>query len=71
MGVKDSTNFIWIARDGNGSLYMYFQEPVRNNITLPHWKGGTYVCLDDTPLDDYFVSLSFDDGPVKITLSKQ
>lgn len=69
--MKDLTNFIWIARDGNGSLYMYFQEPVRNNITLPNWKGGTYVCIDGTPLDEDFEALSFDDGPIRISISKE
>lgn len=53
---------VWIARDGDGSLYMYFQEPYKGRITVPNWQGGVYVNLDGTVLDDVFSWLCYEDG---------
>lgn len=61
---------VWIARDIDGRLFMYFVEPVFSGT---YWKADKYssmVDISNTELDETYKSLSCKDGPLKLKLRK-
>ena len=61
---------IWIARDIDGRLFMYFVEPVFGGA---HWKTDKYssmVDISNTELDETYKTLGYKDKPLKLKLRK-
>jgi len=61
---------IWIARDIDGRLFMYFAEPVFDGH---HWKTDRYssmIDISNTELDETYKALGYKDKPLKMKLRK-
>jgi len=62
---------VYIARDSDGSLFLHFNEPVIDNVGGKHWQSLPYksmINLDNTPLNEMYCDLKFEDEPVKIKI---
>ena len=55
---------MWVARDCDNSLYLYEEEPVK--------EEGFYCCIHHTQImeldEDLFPELSYEDGPKQAKL---
>ncbi len=62
---------VWIARDENGQLFMYFNEPIIDYTSGIHWQSFPYkhmVNIDSTPIAEKLKDLKYTDKPVKAKL---
>lgn len=59
---------IWIARDGDGRLFIHFEQPRMMNLSLKSWTSHSYSDVTGTPLDDAYADLTVENGPVKRTI---
>lgn len=55
---------VWIARDSDGSLWITFSEPKKQNMSLASWWSSNGTDVSGTSLDREFETLKFGDGPV-------
>lgn len=64
---------IWIARDSDLRLYMFFSEPFLDNISGGHWQTYPYqnmINIETTPLAEMFKNLKFSDKPIRMKMFK-
>lgn len=58
---------LWIARDENGTLELFYEEPYYG--TIPGigdaWKNGDYICKLDSKL---FPEVTFENSPQEVEL---
>lgn len=60
---------VWLARDKDGDLYMYFVKPVEDYVSPSFWRSTEYVNVTNTSIDKESSCISPGSEPVECTLA--
>lgn len=62
----DNLPYVWVARDKDGALWLYNNEPVKADFAGIFHNGA---CGDGMPIDDrIYPEITYDNSPIKIKL---
>lgn len=61
----------WVARDEDGDIFLYFEKPEYDIVTLRHYVAhvGMYLDVSNTPIDKKYSHLTIEDGPILVVIN--
>lgn len=59
---------MWVARDKDGTLFLYGYKPTRHDKTWFNWNGGLHPYNIIELPSDLFSNITWETGPVEISI---